>query len=77
MTILSERLRWVRKHAGLTQRELATRAKMARATITLYESGRREPIASSLLLLADALDVSTDYLLGRTVVPLPEQETWP
>ena len=30
-----------------------------------YESGHRQPSLASLVIIADTLDVSIDYLLGR------------
>lgn len=50
---------------GLSQSWLADRLGLARPTIATYISGRSEPSLSNLCKIADILDVSTDYLLGR------------
>jgi transcriptional regulator with XRE-family HTH domain len=50
---------------GLTQGELGTRAGMAAASISHFETGQRVPSLDSLVKIADALKVSVDALLGR------------
>lgn len=59
------RLRQHMELKGLTQAELADRADLSRSALTMFFNGERKPSADALLKLADALDVSTDYLLGR------------
>jgi len=56
----------LRKKRGLTQDQLAELASLNRVTIAKYEAGKVEPGAQSLSRIADALDVSTDELLGRS-----------
>ncbi|WP_353856468.1 helix-turn-helix transcriptional regulator [Bacillus sp. Bos-x628] len=64
--MLSKRLKSVRKNKGLTQEELAKRVKTTKGTISNYENGHSTPSNEMLKDLADALDTTTDYLLGRT-----------
>lgn len=64
-TVFPERLRAAREYRGLNQGELATRAGMQPSAISHFETGTRKPSFDNLRILADALDVSTDYLLGR------------
>ena len=61
-----ERIREIRKMRGLKQEELAELASLNRVTVAKYESGRVEPGAQALARIADALEVSTDVLLGRS-----------
>lgn len=61
----SARLRVVRELRGLSQAELATRAKLQPAAISHFETGARRPSFDNLRRLAGALQVTTDYLLGR------------
>ena len=61
-----ERIRTLRKQRGLNQDQLAELASLNRVTIAKYESGRVEPGAQALARIADALEVSTDALLGRS-----------
>jgi transcriptional regulator with XRE-family HTH domain len=68
MTELSENLKALRELRGLTQAELGAKAGMGGASVSHFETGQRTPSLESLLRLADALDVTTDALLGRTSV---------
>ena len=49
----------------MTQTQLAERAKLTPAAISQFESGARKPSFDTLSSLADALKVTTDYLLGK------------
>jgi transcriptional regulator with XRE-family HTH domain len=53
-----ERLRSLRKEAGLTLTELSAKAGMHLQAIFKLEAGEREPSWSSVLALADALGVA-------------------
>jgi len=64
--LLAQRLRIVRKENKLTQEELAKKVNTTKGTISNYENGHSTPSNEMLALLADALNTSTDYLLGRT-----------
>ena len=59
-----ERLNVTRKQQGRTAQEVANVLGIGLRSYRAYESGNREP-SFSLVLLADFLDVSTDYLLCR------------
>ena len=59
------RLRRAREYRGLSQGELAKRADLQASAISHFETGTRKPSFDNLRLLADKLDVTTDYLLGR------------
>lgn len=59
-------LREARKAKRFTQEELAEEANISRVMVSRYESGTVIPTVDVLVSLANALDVSTDYLLGRT-----------
>lgn len=63
------RLRDRRKQLNLTQEELAKIIEVEASTIGLYEQGRREPDHTKLTRLANALDTTTDYLLGLSDNP--------
>ncbi len=64
-TIFPYRLRCAREYRGLTQSELAEHAGLQPSAISHFETGTRKPSFDNLRLLADTLDVTTDYLLGR------------
>ena len=59
------RLRGAREKRALSQAELAQRAGLQASAVSHFETGNRKPSFDNLRRLADALDVTTDYLLGR------------
>lgn len=65
-----QRMKELRKSAGLTMRELGQKVGVTESTVSLYESGKREPSQTVLKALADALDCSVDYLLGVDEKPV-------
>ncbi len=67
--IFPQRLRAARKLRGLNQGELARRAGLQASAISHFETGARKPSFDNLKRLADALKVTTDYLLGRVDDP--------
>lgn len=64
--MLGDRLRELREEKQLTQEELGKLINVSRQAISSYESEETEPSISNLVKLADILNVSLDYLLGRT-----------
>jgi transcriptional regulator with XRE-family HTH domain len=66
---LGDRIRRSRIAKTLTQTELAARIGVAQQTITYYEVRGVSPPPDLLVAIADALDVSTDILLGRRNTP--------
>ncbi|ANB55809.1 immunity repressor protein [Anoxybacillus sp. B7M1] len=73
--MLAQRLRFTRKAKKLTQEELAKIVNTTKGTISNYENGHSTPSNEMLSLLADALDTTTDYLLGRTDNPSSTSKT--
>jgi len=61
--MLGARIAALRRERGLSQGELARRIKISPSAMGMYEQGRREPSAQTLVDLARELGVSTDYLL--------------
>lgn len=69
-SIFGKRLYILRKARGLTQEELAEKSKVPSAMISHFETGERQKAsADNLVKLAEALNVSIDYLLGRSEEP--------
>lgn len=58
-------LRCARMKRKMTQQALADAVHLALRSYQCYEQGTREPSLSMLVKLADTLQVSTDFLLGR------------
>ncbi|MYE36743.1 MAG: helix-turn-helix transcriptional regulator [Rhodobacteraceae bacterium] len=61
-----KRLRTARIARNLNQEQLALRAGLQTSAISHFETGTRKPSFDNLKHLADALEVTTDYLLGRS-----------
>lgn len=66
---VSDRLRSARAMRGLTQRQLANLSNMGERMFRKYELGECNPTLDKASAIADALDVSLDYLAGRTDDP--------
>lgn len=66
MKIFSERLKQLRKERGLTQKEMAELLGLKLRAYQYYESGEHEPSLDNLVIVADTLQTSIDYLTGRT-----------
>ena len=61
--MLGQRIALLRRQAGMSQAELASRMGVSASAVGMYEQGRREPSVEGLIALSDILQVSTDYLL--------------
>lgn len=66
MTDFGTRLKLARKNKKMTQKDLAGLLGVEQSTISNYEKNFRFPVASALKDIADQLNVSLDYLLGRS-----------
>lgn len=62
--LFNDRLKRVMRERGYNQKELAEKSFQSEAAISKYLSGARTPHLEILVLLAQALAVSSDYLLG-------------
>ena len=65
------RLKEARLRKGLSQNELADLAHITRQAYSLYERDLRRPNWETMIVLAKALGVTVDYLLGLTEDPFP------
>lgn len=64
---LGKRLRNLRIEKHLRQDQVARLVSVEKSSISMYETGMRQPSYTTLVRLADVFNVSTDYLLGRTI----------
>ena len=69
MDIIAARVRSLREYKDWSQEDLANASGLKRPHISLIETKERMPGADTLVKLARALNVSTDYLLGLTDNP--------
>lgn len=67
-----QRLRELRKAKGLSMKELGKMFGLAESTISLYESGKRQPDTEIIKRFANFFGVSVDYLLGVSQEEEPE-----
>ena len=63
--MFNKRLREMRLKRGYTQQRLADVLDIALRSYQCYETGTRTPNYALLIQIADTLEVSLDYLLGR------------
>jgi len=64
--VFGTRLADAREARGLSQAELAKLAGLQPAAIGHFERDRRKPSFANVRALAKALNISSDYLLGRS-----------
>lgn len=64
MVDFGTKLKELRQQAGLTQKQLADRLWLSKATVSYYEQSLRYPSPEILVKLAGVFHVTTDYLLG-------------
>lgn len=61
---MGDRIKKCLEESGMSQRELAAKCKCTEVTISRYISGDRTPKGPIIVLIAKALGVSCDWLLG-------------
>ena len=69
MAIFPNRLKAVRRAKGITQKAMAECLGIQETSYQQYEYGKREPNHENTVKIADILNVSVDYLLGRSENP--------
>jgi transcriptional regulator with XRE-family HTH domain len=66
-----ENLKKIREAKNITQLRLSIEIGVAQETISGYELGKTMPSITTLTKMADFLNTSTDYLLGKTDITTP------
>ena len=69
MSIFSTKFKEIRISNNITQKQLADFLGISERSYQNYEYGNREPNFDITVKLANYLEVSVDYLLGRTDNP--------
>ena len=72
--MLGQRIAALRRDAGMSQAELARQLQVSASAVGMYEQGRREPAAETLVAMARVFGVSTDYLLTGTCGDVREEQ---
>lgn len=61
-----ERIRQAREELGLTQKQLAEETGVSRGVVSAWERNQRSRFGKHIMAIVDRLDVSFDWLFGRT-----------
>ena len=64
MNNIGERIKKLRKAAGMTQQQLAAMLGVSTSTVGMYEHNRRSPDNEMLVKIGKVFSVTTDSLLG-------------
>jgi transcriptional regulator with XRE-family HTH domain len=67
--VFAKRLKLAREMRKLSQEQLAAKSGLVGSAISHFETNSRKPSFDNLAKLVDALDVTADYLMGRTDSP--------
>ena len=62
--MLGLQIAYLRKKAGLSQRQLAERLHLSNSAVGMYEQGRRQPSVDILVALSLEFGVTLDYLIA-------------
>ena len=73
--VLGYRIRRLRKEKLLSQEELGKLLGVSKVSVSGYENGTRTPSIDILTKLVDVFSVSADYILGREINAVCEDET--
>ena len=68
------RIRDLREDMDLRQIDVAEATGIDQKTLSNYETGKTQPDARALVVLADFFHVSIDYLVGRTDAPARDSQ---
>lgn len=63
---IGKNIRHLRESRGISQKHLAEKMGVRANTMSGYESGNREPDASTLLKISEFFNVSVDFIYGKT-----------
>lgn len=73
--MIGDTIKELRDEKDIKQKDLATYLGVSPSTIGMYEQNRRTPDSEMILKLSDFFNVSTDYLLGKSNIRNPEQNS--
>lgn len=66
MKIFGERLKEIRTNKQLKQADIAKMLNVSGNTVYAWENDKQEPSMSTLLKLSEILEVSLDFLFGKS-----------
>ena len=71
---VGQRVKTLRKAKNLTQQNLADMINVTKVSICCYEKGTRTPNLDTFIDLVNVLETTPDYLLGRDIDVVSEDE---
>lgn len=71
--MIGKRVKELRMEKKMSQQELGNAIGVTKVSICGYENGSRLPNLEKLIKLAEILETTTDYLLGREVPVINEE----
>ena len=72
--MMGARIAALRRDAGWSQAELGQRLRVSASAVGMYEQGRREPSADTIVALSEIFEGTTDYLLKGRPVDMADQQ---
>lgn len=72
--IIGNRIKEARKSKGLSQQQLGDMLGVSKVSVCGYETGTRIPTLDNFLQLIEILDLTPDYILGREVSVIAEND---
>lgn len=66
LSIISSNIKETRKKRGFTQEEVSKAVGISRSTVAKWENGSAEPNALELKKLCEFLNISSEYIYGKT-----------
>lgn len=71
---IGSRIKELRKQHGFTQQQLGNLINVTKVSISCYENGSRIPNLDTFIDLVNTLNTTPDYLLGRDIKVIAENE---
>ena len=71
-----KRLRFLRKQAGLTQKELGEKLKKSESAVRMWELEQSEPDFQTIIDLSSTFNVNADFIIGKQIKPIIPIEQW-
>ena len=72
--LMGKRIKDMRVEKNLSQQELGDIIGVTKVSVCGYENGTRTPSLETFAILADTFGTTTDYLLGREVAVVSEDD---
>ena len=72
--VVGNRIKEERIKRGMSQQQLGDLLNVTKVSVCGYETGTRTPTMETFLKLIEVLDLSPDYLLGRDINVICEEE---